>query len=864
MYPAILDTFAEHTITLPRPHRVITQAQPAAAAPAMPPAGAVATPMLRVNPMAGARLGTGELAAGLQAYTAAQQRKTALRDGACDELYALGAELTGAERNRVLALKRAVYNNRPPAPGVDAAQWPPAVTGYLAAEAGATTAAEELTGHYAANLAAERRALAELVATEDFQLALVLNSPNVYEACRRYSRSAGAPDSRDRKSERGIIQHVSRAMVRTSPLSRFTAVGFGQWTEGAPGLDDFGTRTPDAQSFTHVDRGLFAHLVTGIVHPPAPDGAVPAVVGRNRTLKPIDGAMRFQQSRAGEINLVSAPLTPALQLLLDLTATGPLGADALAAAVAERQGVTVAQAAGLIAAAVRAQILVAGPAVDEQAENPIPDAQALLAVEHGQLAELVAGIGKDVAIMRTGTVGQRIGALDRIAILEQQLNAVTTTPAKVHVNEDYVLPPFAVSGRGYQDALDDLAHVTEFYSLFDRHHVRRALLRTAFRDRYGAGASVPLIFEADALIAAVDAMEGRVHESEDGALRELLRQRAVARAAVVEAVTGSGDDIVLDPRWLAGLAADLPGGFRATPASHCLIVQPADRLLVVNDCHAGRGLLGMRFLGHDRALGGTAAVRAGNHVRQQFGGSHRLLEDRGLHSANINHRIQVLEDSITAEQWIGVRLAHDRATDTLHLFDRDGAPVHPVTLGMKWTDMMPAPLRIAMWLVDSGLVAVDVHERSAQLEATAAPQTVTHPRVRAGRVVMQRRRWFPGEDLPTPGGSDAEFLLRMTEWRAAHGVPDQVVIKTPEARIFGRATEPLGDYLAQRRKEKPQYLDLASALYVRTLPKLIERRSAGYFEEALPAPRDGAHAHEWAIEYDRPAHGRFSVSEEIR
>ena len=342
-------------------------------------------------------------------------------------------------------------------------------------------------------------------------------------------------------------------------------------------------------------------------------------------------------------------------------------------------------------------------------------------------------------------------------------------------------------------------------------------------------------------------------------LAELLRQRVEARLAVTAAIGAGGTGQVdLDPAWLSGLAADLPDRFRATPASHCLIVQADDGLLVVNDCHAGRGLLGMRFLGHDRALGGRAHLRTAEHVRQVFGGPHRLVEDRGLHQANINHRIQVLDDVISPEGWLGLRLVHDAATDALTLVDGDGAPVRPVTLGMKWTDMMPAPLRIAMWLVDSGLVPVDLHERAHQLEATASPRTVTHPRIRAGQVIMQRRRWFPGADFPAPGGTDADYLVAVTRWRAEHDVAEQVVAKTPEARVFGRATEPLGDYLAQRRKEKPQYLDLASALYVRTLPKLIERRSAGYLEEAVPAVRDGVHAQEWAIELDRPGRGYFT------
>jgi hypothetical protein len=46
---------------------------------------------------------------------------------------------------------------------------------------------------------------------------------------------------------------------------------------------------------------------------------------------------------------------------------------------------------------------------------------------------------------------------------------------------------------------------------------------------------------------------------------------------------------------------------------------------------------------------------------------------------------------------------------------------------------------------------------------------------------------------------------------------------------------------------------------VRVLPRVLERRSSGYLEEAMPGVRDGRHAFEWVVEYDRPAGGRFSA-----
>lgn len=62
---------------------------------------------------------------------------------------------------------------------------------------------------------------------------------------------------------------------------------------------------------------------------------------------------------------------------------------------------------------------------------------------------------------------------------------------------------------------------------------------------------------------------------------------------------------------------------------------------------------------------------------------------------------------------------------------------------------------------------------------------------------------------------------------------------------------------SENRRQKPQYVDLASALSVRVLPQMLQRRDASYLEEALPRVTDGPHAMEWVVEIGRTAGGPF-------
>ncbi|MFC4147647.1 lantibiotic dehydratase [Micromonospora mangrovi] len=847
------------------------------------------TALLRLNPTPGRRLGGPTLRIALQALYLAGREQHQWREPACAELYELTAAATGARRHRLLQLKRAVHNGRDPQPEQLAALWPeaappPAVAAWWRATERSLLARNTLKAAYDTLLAEERRALADAIGGEPFQLSLALNSPQVLDAVQRYRRAPGEPSARDRKSERGILQHYARAVLRVSPLSRLTAVGFARWSpEGEP-MDRARFDRQRTRSVLTPDRALLSSLVTGIVSAPGADG-VPAVVQRNPTLR-VDKHVRFHHWAAGRRRALAAALTDQVAALLRLTQLGPVPSGTLATELAARLRVPVSEAARLVAAAVEAQILVAAPVLDEQAVDPVPAALGLLLDRDPTAAEEVAALGEALKLARRGSVGERIAALSRIRAVEGRLNERSAFPARLHVNEDYLLPPGTVSPAGYESALADLRTVTGFHAMFDRHHEIRALLVRAFVDRFGAGARVNLVDHAEELVELVRRREGVLGAAgasggdrsaaerfgpADGSLVALLDQRAAALRQVTAAIEAAGDapEVVLAPRWLAGLADGLPERYRPAAASYSMIVQPHRGLLVVNACYTGHGQVVSRFLGLQEEMGSDATQRLRDRIRQRYARPGvAVREDRGLHRSNINHRVRVLDDTLDPAAWLGLRLAHDPATDQLSVLDPDGVTVLVMGLGMKWIELQPAPLTLAVWLHDTGRVAVDpVAVRHAEAVRgrdgdPAGQPTVAYPRLRAGDVVLQRRRWYPGADLPaTADPTDpAGHLVALTAWRAAHGVPDEVVLKTPlwtgsaavpdDADAPGGATARLSRYLTARRREKPQYVDLASALMVRVLPQSLERRLPGYLEEALPGVRSGARATEWTLELD--------------
>ena len=828
------------------------------------------TALLRINPLPGRRLGSPTLGVALRALSAAETARFRAAEAACDELYVLAGGRVGRERHRALQLRRDIHNHRDPVEGLLPGPWPEAVTAWLDAQQHSLLARTALTAGHDDLLAHERTVLAELCAAEPFQLSLALNSPQVLDAVRRYRSGASTPTARLRKSERGILQHLTRAMVRTSPLSRFTAVGFAHWSEDGSPLDAVTFDRKAARAFVSVDRALFSALVTGIGERPWAEGArtsLPPVVDQNRTLRPSDSEVRFVRRDQETAALASTPLTRPLTVLLALTGLGAIRTTVLVAELARTLDMPRATAARYVAHALEAQLLLPGPAIAEQLVDPLPDARAVLRERAPEAAGTLDSVARSLADIAGSAVAGRRSALARLQEAETGLNALSWRPARLHVNEDLVLPPTPVSDRGYEQALDDLAEATAYLSVFDRHHEVRALLGTAFADRFGPGAEVGLSAAAPDLVAMVYRRESglTVHNADefgpdDGSLRDLLTLRAAALGHVTSAVEAAGDaaEVRLDPAVLGSFARRLPAFFRRRASSYALLVQPVDGRLVVNDCYGGRGLLGSRFLGADRELGGDAAERTAVRALRQFGDDAAVLEDHGLHGSNINHHVRLLPEAITPEDWAGVRIGHDPATGALTLSDRDGRRITPVSCGMKWSELLPEPLRVAMWLADSGRVTLDplAVVRSRRLRADGEqPATMRLPRLTAGEVVLQRRRWYAGADFPEAADSrtEAEHLIALTTWRAAHEVPEEVVAKTPLGGLPTRhGPEGVSAYVKSRRRDKPQYLDLGSALMARALPRLMDRRGRGYLEEALPGVRAARHAVEWAVEFDLP------------
>jgi hypothetical protein len=164
----------------------------------------------------------------IDAVLAAERRMETLRQALEDALYAVVPLLDRERRANVLAVRRAVHNGR-------CATARPELRNALDGQSASTAKLLDewlaASADASASLALAERALAEetetrlrgglrqIAANPEFERAIALTSPDLYEAMQRSAGSGGQAAST--KLERSILAYAMRAAAKTSPLSTF-------------------------------------------------------------------------------------------------------------------------------------------------------------------------------------------------------------------------------------------------------------------------------------------------------------------------------------------------------------------------------------------------------------------------------------------------------------------------------------------------------------------------------------------------------------------------------------------------------------------------------------------------------------------
>ncbi|WP_186319078.1 lantibiotic dehydratase [Streptomyces sp. SAJ15] len=543
-------------------------------------------------------------------------------DPLCDALYASRCgHPRDFHRDVVLPLRRAVHNGRDPRPAVlerlgDLPTRVPALAYWLGRRdrhrvlvAALETAAEPA-------LTAERAALADLCRQPALGRAVALTSADLLRAVER--AATGRDDRRARKEEPTVLRHALRASTKTSPLSWFTAVGWGPLPQRprGPRVVSWGEHPlldGPLRAVVTVNRTLTGALTAALLDAPHRRATLPHRM--TSTARVADGRAAYARSRAvfaGGRYLVSeedeaeVAFSEPLRLVTE-RAREPVGLDALTDALAEAlPGADAGRAAAAFLDRLgEAGLLVPADPVPPQDGDPLARLAAWLRTfdppgsgggspgeEDGASGggDGSPGGGDGASESEDGSLGTSDGALadrldhaarltaafgpappaERVSLLstlsrhwgELLADAGRPTPAGSAplnvLSEDVVAPrPLVLDGMLDEADHEALVEVTALAELFDLGHLVRRIVRDRFVERYGGGGRCPHPWEFGSDVAKAWEEAGRIAAlpaADAAGLPTGVAELAALRATVADAVRAS----------LAGYAP--PDGREVTPS----------------------------------------------------------------------------------------------------------------------------------------------------------------------------------------------------------------------------------------------------------------------------------------------------------
>ncbi|WP_329684650.1 lantibiotic dehydratase [Longimicrobium sp.] len=252
-----------------------------------------------------------------------EARLSATREDVSQRLFtAIGAAQEKPARNKLITLKRELYNFKPqPAERLDAAlasvepETAAAVHAFAADVQAARALEGELRQAHDQAAAQARGQFREQITDADFRKGLMVSSRALYGNLQRYAAAAESGDlsGRDEKTERGLLRYYTRMAMKATPFATFCAIIPGTFVEGEPGGIEGQTRftgDPRAKrSFVRINKFLYGLLFDHLKTRAAFRHAL--AVERNPTLRSegprlvfltsIDGREVFQRLADNEV-----------------------------------------------------------------------------------------------------------------------------------------------------------------------------------------------------------------------------------------------------------------------------------------------------------------------------------------------------------------------------------------------------------------------------------------------------------------------------------------------------------------------------------------------------------------------------------
>jgi|GEM_PF-2498060 len=746
-----------------------------------------------------------------------------------------------------------------------------------------------------------RQHLRTVVSNPDFRKGLLLSSPSFERTLIDYARQSGPKlDKKLRRTERTLLSYLFRTTHKTSPFSTLTPVSMVHFSSNLADRQSpvFELREiacavkPNLGILSRVWQALtdnaihYQHLRLSVKEGAAIDGTRIKYWKRTETPVSHGGPIHTRISEHTFLLHVTATLKI---ILAAMDEQGTMSVREIQETLSNQLNLQPAEISEYIRILVENGLLVVAgvrQSVFDGACWP-KFAAALRDMRDSTLTEIAEGIDKIPAYCRqfeVAPVSDRPAILNTLETEVKQILAAARSTAPVphpllYEDSRVSSQPIQVNQAAWSNAFSDLADLQRVLSLFDPLLISKVSLKALFKKRFRAGGTCRNLLEFSDYFQDVFYRPYQQAKSESGRkdknnpfsgvinplrlpeITELLGARAQVAAAISDAMSAwnaagcDADEITLNANMVHSIGAYMLGCHRTL--SNSLFFQAAvedgELQLVLNHVYGGFGCMYTRF-SHLFAESGSESLE--RLLRSNIVGLSQpdtvLAEFQGGHETNLNQHNLLTDAEILCPGELGtatpkmqipileLHLKHDPNTDQLYLFsERLGRRITPLYLGMMYPLVLPELQTLLLHFSPPTIIRSELLPKQLPSGNLMSRQ----PRLRYRSVVIERASWtVPIDGVPARGNQepDYQYLLRLTNWRKATGLPQELFAKLIPA---GLTLD--DDGAAASGAQKPFYLNFENPFCVSLFEKLLtDNKGFIQFSEMLPTGKNAILTHQ--------------------